>query len=1151
MPNRAPQFLLVVLLASAIGGGLWWMRAGSDPPQTDGLSPASDESAAPAPGPAGELETSRTSASIAPVEGTPATEVPAGARENFALEDARWAVVTIVRPPGTPADEVLELIAFDTHEDDGGESVADEPGLTGQLRRYSQPVAAEVRRAARELEEGRRWSLREATGAPVRVPFAAGVERGWLVLAGRYLFLEKAVEVTLGPADTAVTLEPYLGARVEGELRVPAAAATRGIDAATLRGEVVLGGGDFGGRRAGQARQLRATCRFDGADGDLVYAFDALPADMTYFVMADPERLAAYEHIGIALTPGETTRLDFDLTLGVTATGRVVDEAGAPVAGATAYPTGGGRILFGNEHLPRAESGVDGRFRLEGVVPGTIRVRAGHEDLLSFTAEPFDAEDGAEHEVGDLPLKTGATLVGTVHWPDGRAADGAQVRIFQRFDGDLHEIEETASDATGAFELTGLRDGTFSVAAALGPDGATKGAGVWRATRENVEHAAACALVLVEPLGIAGIVRDDLGDPIGSFRVAAKRRTDGDWRGYARVFSDFESEDGTFLLTGVYAGEHRVVADAEGYVATGDGIACTLPQDGGPITVTLARAGSVSGSVVDPSGRPIAHARVYARTGTSSTNMGWASGADTVETDANGAFTLTGLEPAGHAIGAGHTDWADAVEVTVDVEPGEEHAGVALALRVGGTIVGNVYDGEGFPMARQQVVYGPTAMMGFGAGGFDQVDTDAAGAFRFEHVTPGEWYVSANPSIDEQMQAMRDGDQAAMVDFMSRILTEKVAVEDGMETYVRLGATPRVPVRLFGRITRTGEPVATEFYAVAEGGSLLSGMKMAKSDASGEYEVTLERPGAYLLGVESGHGTVEFAVDVPEAEAFELAIELPTGAIQGAVRGPGGSPIASARVALFAEDAEVRLSRLDGFSRRTGEDGSFAFRGLRAGRYTLRTGAEGELGGTVSDTITLEDGEERTGIELQLARAGSITGTVRDAGGTPAAEVDVYVRDAAGRLLSPFPRATTDALGRFTYAGVAPGRVTVSARGADAASGDGEPVEVHADQTAEVELVLEPATTLEITVRDAEGTDLRAGVSVTDRDGHEMTGMLSRDFFDKTLTEGVSTRILRVGPLAPGRYTILATTPDGRSKKKRVTVKGSKPMMQVRLKVKG
>ena len=84
-----------------------------------------------------------------------------------------------------------------------------------------------------------------------------------------------------------------------------------------------------------------------------------------------------------------------------------------------------------------------------------------------------------------------------------------------------------------------------------------------------------------------------------------------------------------------------------------------------------------------------------------------------------------------------------------------------------------------------------------------------------------------------------------------------------------LGAKPKQPVRVHGRVTSGGRNVdGGQIFVFAEGGALMEGMKMTSVEG-GAYEIVLDRPGDYVFGVseeEGGGGAgTQFYVEVPEA----------------------------------------------------------------------------------------------------------------------------------------------------------------------------------------------------------------------------------------------------------------------------------------------
>jgi hypothetical protein len=79
-------------------------------------------------------------------------------------------------------------------------------------------------------------------------------------------------------------------------------------------------------------------------------------------------------------------------------TGRVVDAAGAPVAGAF--------VLVGDQPPEGEGTATDGRFRLQGVSAGAQRLRAFLPRVGSATKDLVLAT-GQELDVGDLALSRG------------------------------------------------------------------------------------------------------------------------------------------------------------------------------------------------------------------------------------------------------------------------------------------------------------------------------------------------------------------------------------------------------------------------------------------------------------------------------------------------------------------------------------------------------------------------------------------------------------------------------------------------------------------------------------------------------------------------------------------------------------------------
>jgi hypothetical protein len=101
---------------------------------------------------------------------------------------------------------------------------------------------------------------------------------------------------------------------------------------------------------------------------------------------------------------------------------------------------------------------------------------------------------------------------------------------------------------------------------------------------------------------------------------------------------------------------------------------------------------------------------------------------------------------------------------------------------------------------------------------------------------------------------------------------------------------------------------------------------------------------------------------------------------------------------------------------------------------------------------------------------------------------------------------------------------------------------------SEIEVHVDAATMLNVTVEDEKGDSMRATIQVLDERGHEVAAMYSQSGMESLLMEGIDSKKTRVGPLAPGKYEVRATAKDGRTSSKPVTLSG-KEERSLRIKI--
>ncbi len=213
----------------------------------------------------------------------------------------------------------------------------------------------------------------------------------------------------------------------------------------------------------------------------------------------------ALRGIDRALPGGTTTDLgDFVLETGATLTGHVVDEDGAPVAGARVralpMPLGmhpddlrglqdlreGCALVLGDRGdlavlelpawidrllrelpLPETASGTDGSFSLAGVAPGEVSVVVDRRGASGVVGAPFEVHAGRRSDLGAVALRRGRSVRGRVEAAGGEPAAGVEVAVAAV--SGIHGLgvlqPAGRTDSSGRFALEGLpRDGTLAFA---------------------------------------------------------------------------------------------------------------------------------------------------------------------------------------------------------------------------------------------------------------------------------------------------------------------------------------------------------------------------------------------------------------------------------------------------------------------------------------------------------------------------------------------------------------------------------------------------------------------------------------------------------------------------------------------------------------
>jgi hypothetical protein len=530
-----------------------------------------------------------------------------------------------------------------------------------------------------------------------------------------------------------------------------------------------------------------------------------------------------------------------------------------------------------------------------------------------------------------------------------------------------------------------------------------------------------------QPLAsIAGTVTDPVGAPIAGARVCAIGSRGEQPPKLAREpRCATTAADGTYTIAGLLAIRHRISAVARPHAPTSLARELALRPGEHLTGIDLVLRGhgvELTGTVVDLTGGPIAHAHVSAR-------------ASPPIEDA-GRFTLwvrRGVVEV-HAMADGYTE-----ETAQGSAPGE----LVLTLTPESSIAGIVVDAAtGEPIAGAAVqVNGDRPALGLGD------VTDADGRFRVDRLEPDRYQLTASSP--------------------GRFGASDGEILVGLAEHVD-GATLRLfPIaRVVGRVMIAGEPPRP---CAAPSGILRSHRSFIPLAGHGDPDGTLRfdaaLPGTYQVSVrcEGAYTALDYdGLAVGATDVTGLIWELAEGT--SIVRGR----VLDARGALVV-GAEVReYQRVDV----TGPDGRYELTGLpvipRWLHVVSSAGVEPATGFQVAGGGTVGVVER----DLVLEDSGRIEGIVVDTAGAPVERATIsatLLRDDDG-LGCDGTRAWSRSDGRFELAGLCAGRhrITVDTR-YDLARVE-TVIDVRPAKTATARLVVESSRgTIRGIVRDGAG----------------------------------------------------------------------------------
>lgn len=346
------------------------------------------------------------------------------------------------------------------------------------------------------------------------------------------------------------------------------------------------------------------------------------------------------------------------------------------------------------------------------------------------------------------------------------------------------------------------------------------------------------------------------------------------------------------------------------------------------LELVLRRPPGVSGTV-RAEGAPHAgasvslHRTVDAAAGASEVRYGPAL--ETATTDAEGRFRLACPESGSYWVRAAAAEFADTDlgPLQVDAQSGFDAA--QLELTRGGAIEGRARAAHGERAEGSKIV----ARRG---DGFDRsVSTDAAGAFRFERMTPGPWIL--------ERAAPTPGSAGAP---SAAVLCDVNALA---VTQVELPAPDADLAVLSGRFALGGAP-ASAWRVECEG-------RTATCDANGAFEIAALLPGARRVALTAPNDDgATWRIEgelILRAGLNEWRLDQPVGRVQGRTR---RGAAAAGEVLTWRWNSDATWNAFG--SVRLGVGGDFTLSALPAGRVELISSALEALTLQIDATTTVD-----------------------------------------------------------------------------------------------------------------------------------------------------------------------------------------------------
>ncbi len=400
---------------------------------------------------------------------------------------------------------------------------------------------------------------------------------------------------------------------------------------------------------------------------------------------------------------------------------------------------------------PPVTTGKDGTFRFEKLEGGkgySIVVEHGAYSKLEVPGLVLPAD--VETKLGDIMLKSGAEIGGVVARVDGKAVEGAQVRVVPS-GGSIRPLMDRApakvvlTDEHGVYKVRNLTPGTYDVLVMTREYRQGQRLNVFVTT----PGATAKVDFALEPgVTISGRVSDPLGQPIEGAAVEVQDQALGN---HLMTIALSDSE-GRFRATGLGPGKYRLRATREGY---SEAVAADVPGGRADVGLTMEQNAAITGFVLDgDTNEPIkSFGLILVMCEKNGVETEPLRPMQSFQRTKDGSFTIEDVPPGHYNLQGFANEFAPGWSELITIARDHVH-NVRVVLGKGGSISGAVVDAKGQPVPGATVrlldnayVEAPFARLLHGAmSQFASSHADDSGFYSFKFLGPGVYQVQASSS---------------------------------------------------------------------------------------------------------------------------------------------------------------------------------------------------------------------------------------------------------------------------------------------------------------------------------------------------------------------------------------------------------------------